>query len=369
MHSSTSNSELRFLIALGITFATLVATWEWVLRRHASATIDVVMNKPAITATSKQSDEWILFGNCLVMTGLSPKQLNTDLGGSGDREIVNIAWHEQSPLAFFEYLRKADHFPHVVIANISSWLNGTNFEQEAKLVEVRDPLNVGVPTGDARAQHDNEYGAYRSNESVAETFQKSTEAELSGWADKHWMGLGHRYHLFDYSLFIGTLFTGRSLDDALYQLNMQSWFRVRSSEGDGLGWLGIDVEYRADWPHGLDRMAERSLQRLRLTRLLNETYWKKLEEETADFTRHGTRVVLLRMPEHPKIRAFNDEAYDLTNRLNGIAARTGAYVVDLSDLGPSNDVRLFDAVHPDKPSAAIITRELAERLRSAGIGG
>jgi hypothetical protein len=145
---------------------------------------------------------------------------------------------------------------------------------------------------------------------------------------------------------------------------MQSWFRVTSSETDGSGYLGLHVRYRDDWSRGLDRMAERSLQRLRLSNMLTAQYWSRLEEDVRDFRSHGTQVLFVRMPEHPKIRAFNDEAYAVPERLRALEERTGAPVLDLSRLGPSDDVHLFDAVHPDAKAAEVITREIGVWLRA-----
>jgi hypothetical protein len=175
--------------------------------------------------------------------------------------------------------------------------------------------------------------------------------------------IGHRYHLFDYSLFIGTLATTANLDNALYQLNMQSWFRVTGSETDGLGFVGLRVSYRDDWTVGLERMAERSLQRLRLSRLLTTRYWSLVTEHVKDFKSHGTQIVFVRMPEHPKIREFNDRTYDLPQRLHDLGELAGTPELDLSQLGPAEGVHLFDGVHPDADAAEVITHEIARSLK------
>ncbi len=374
MRSFTSSSEARFLAALVVTFFVLLAGWERLLRGRASATVDFAIDRPAIAADASRGEEWVIFGNCLMMTGVSPKLLSTELADSRDRTIVNIATHEQSPLAYFDYLRRTEHYPDVIIANVSSWLNGTNFEQEGVLVMQADPLGLrprDVPGSSVAAAGAGEIAsneqAYRQASAPDGQVQKKVEGTLSRWASQRVLALGRRYHLFDYALFLGTLGSSGNLDNALYQLNMQSWFRVTGSETDGLGFLGLHVEYRDDWNTGLERMAERSLQRLRLTRLLTERYWSLLDEHVRHFQQHGSKVVLVRMPEHPKIREFNDSTYQVPEQLRGIEGRTGSSVLDISRLGVSEGVHLFDAVHPDAQAAQRITREIASGLRSRGL--
>jgi hypothetical protein len=371
MRSSTSSSEVRFVAALAVTFFALVGSWEAVLRRHGGATVDLQINSPPLSAKAAHGEEWVIFGNCLMLTGVSPRGLNAQLTQDRERVITNIAWHEQSPIAFFEYLRRAGHYPDVIITNVSSWLNGTNFEQEGALVTQADPLGVmkGEPgVAVAEDSKPKAQDAYKQDGNLGSgQLQRSVEATLSAWGSKHLRAAGHRYHLFDYSLFVETLVTHADLDVALYQLNMQSWFRVTGSETDGQGYLGLDIDYRDDWSVGLDRMAERSLQRLRLSHLLTERYWALLEQNVRDFQSHGTRIVFVRMPEHPKIRAFNDETYKINDRLRAMTEGTSASFLDLSRLGPAEGVHLFDAVHPDAPAADVITHELGAWLRARGV--
>lgn len=357
-----------------MTLGVLGGTWESVLRRHSGATVDVAMNSPPLSATTGRGEEWVVFGNCLMMTGVSPRRLNEQLTEDRERVIVNIAWHEQSPIAFFDYLKKSGHYPDLILTNVSSWLNGTNFDQEGELVAKSDPLGLGrltaEPTaaaggGAAKPPESGAPGAYRQDgDPGSGHFQRSAEASLSAWTGKHVRALDHRYHLFDYVLFLGKLATSRDLDTALYQLNMQSWFSVTGSETDGRGYLGLHVHYRDDWSRGLDQMAERSLQRMRLSRLLTPRYWTLMEENVRDFKSHGTQVVIVRMPEHPKIKAFNDETYGIPEKLRGLEERTGAPVLDLSRLGLAEGVHLFDAVHPDAASAEVITREIGAWVRA-----
>lgn len=369
MRSSTSSSEARFVAAALLTFFALLSGWEWILRRHASAAIEFAIDKPKLAATAERESEWVVFGNCLMMTGVSPKKLDDLLADGRRRTIVNISMHEQSPIAFFEYLRRADHYPDVIVANVSSWLNGTNFEQEGDLLAQADPLGLmgRRPGAAADGSEPGRDQAFRSAGDLGQgSFQQLTERRLAEWAGTHVSAVGHRYHLFDYSMFLWSLVTSGSLDTALYQLNMQSWFTVTESETDGLGYLGLHVRYGADWSTGLDRMAERSLQRLRLSNLLTPRYWALLEEQVRFFQEHGTTIVFVRMPEHPKIRAFNEERYAISARMGDLERRTGAPVIDLSTLGPSEGVHLFDAVHPDSRAADVITREVGTWLRTRG---
>jgi len=362
-----------------MTFLVLVGAWEAVLRQRSGAAVDFAIARPkgGPPAKVEKGDDWLLFGNCLVMTGISPRGLGEQLGDDPARTIVNIASHEQSPLAYFDYLKQTGAYPRVAIANVSSWLNGTNFEQEAAQVAKEDPLgrravagtsNAGArppAAGDEAPQpppttHEQ---AFKKDGESAGALQRHTEAALAHVASEHLRAVGKRYHLFDYSLFLGTLATTANLDSALYQLNMQSWFKVRGSETDGQGYVGILVDYRGDWDAGLERMAERSLQRMRLSRLLTPRYWALFRDGVKDLQAHGTQVVVVRMPEHPKIRAFNDERYELPTRLREVETETGAQVLDLSHLGPAEGVRLFDAVHPDAAGAEVITRAVATWLR------
>jgi hypothetical protein len=371
MRSSTSNSDasstFRFLVAAALTFFVLLGTWERLLRQRASATVDL-NDIPTDLSGARRGEEWILSGNCLVMTGVSPRRLEEQLGGDSARSVVSIARHEQSPFASFVYLRESAHYPAVIVTNVSSWLNGTNFDQEGALMSERDPLAIRRGDRPATSGQPGTSGstqAFRQDRDVGHgALQERVEQGLSDWTSTHLASVGHRYHLFDYTLFAWTLLTGLDLDNALYQLNMQSWYRVTKSESDGLGYLGLQVSYRDDWNVGLDRMAERSLSRMRLAQLLTPRYWTRLEEEVRHFHSHGTEVVFVRMPEHPKIREFNDATYSITEHLSEIERGTGAPTLDLSKLGPADGVRLFDAVHPDAAAADVITRELAVWLRA-----
>jgi hypothetical protein len=375
MRSSTSSSDLRFVAAFVATFLVLAGSWEAVLRQRSSATVDVSIKRPPMRPPEAHGERWVVFGNCLVMTGISPKQLSSELEDGTPRTILNIASHEQSPVAYFDYLRRSQQYPDVIVANASSWINGTNFDQEAELITKQDPLRLheavatpeaAAPAGSAAAPAQQAYK--QGGEAESGAFQKRAEATLSKGAGAEVRAVGHRYHLFDYALFAGKLATSGNLDNALYQLNMQSWFRVTGSETDGFGFLGLHVAYRDDWTAGLEQMAERSLQRLQLQRLLTPRYWTLFTEAVNDFKAHGTRIVLVRMPEHPRIREFNDRTYQLSERLGALAELAGTPVLDLSKLGPAEGVRLFDGVHPDADAAVVITRELSSWVKARHIG-
>jgi len=352
-----------------MTFLILAGSWEAVLRRRSGATVDLAIKRPAMAPPEGHGERWVVFGNCLVMTGISPRRLNEQLGDESERVILNIASHEQSPIAYFDYLRRSKQYPDVIITNVSSWINGTNFEQEAALVVQTDPLRLReapapISSAPQGAKPPVQQAYKQGGESNSGQFQRDAELVLAHGASEEMKSVGHRYHLFDYALFVGTLATSANLDNALYQLNMQSWFRVTGSETDGLGFVGLRVAYRGDWNVGLERMAERSLQRLRLSRLLTPRYWSLVTDAVNDFKAHGTRVVFVRMPEHPSIRAFNDRTYQMPERLHALEELTGTPVLDLSALGPADGVHLFDAVHPDADAAEVITREVSSWLKS-----
>jgi hypothetical protein len=368
MHSSTSSSEVRFVTTLVVTFFVLIGAWELVLRQRAGAAVDVGIDRPPMATVARRGERWVIFGNCLMMTGVSPRRLGEGLGGESDRTIVNIASHEQSPIAFFDYLRRAEYYPDAIITNVSSWINGTNFEQEATLVARGDPLGVlanrPAVTGELEPSKEGERAFSKDGPGGSVKLQEKAEELLSRWMKKNALAFGHRYHLFDYSLFLGTLLTSANLDNALYQLNVQSWFRVTDSETDGFGYLGLQVRYRDDWPQGVDLMAERYLKRLRLSRLLTPKYWTLLEDHIRNFQSRGTQVFLIRMPEHPRIRDFNDQTYELPERLRALERDMNVPILDLSHLGPADGVHLFDAVHPDEKASEVTTRAIAQWLRS-----
>jgi hypothetical protein len=211
-------------------------------------------------------------------------------------------------------------------------------------------------------------GTHRDDDALAGGHvQQRVEKELSDAVNRAVLSIGHRYRLMDMGMFLGALVMSFDLDRALLQLNMQPWYAVTSNEEDGHGWLGVDVRYRDDWIRGVDFMAQRSVTRLNFQRLLTDEYWARLEQGVRDLEEHGTHVVLVRMPEHPRIRAFNDQTYQTTPRVRAIAERTGARFVDLSMLGLDDGVRLFDAVHPDADAARVITKALAAALRTSPV--
>lgn len=383
MLSSTSSSRgaLTTIAAFAATLFVLLGAWEMVLRTRSGASLQ--LDRPPLTAPRDGDETILVFGNCLMMTGIQPRLLEQELGPTTDarrRNILNIAMHEQTPLAYFSYLQSADYRPDMVITNVSSWINGTNFAREAEFVTKADILGLragGAPMGsrDADTRGDGPVegapgvtgtGAYRGSDALAGgRVQTRIEKELSSAINDTVLSIGHRYRLMDVGLFVGTLATTFDLDRALFQLNMQPWYAVTANDHDGRGWLGVHVRYRDDWLSGVDHMAQRSVTRLTFQRLLTDEYWAKLEQGVHNLEAQGTQVVLVRMPEHPLIRVFNDERYQTTPRVRAIAERTGARYIDLSTLGIVDGVRLFDAVHPDADAALVITRTLAAELRGA----
>jgi hypothetical protein len=360
MLSYISNSDRRFLAVFAVVFLLLAGAWDFVVRKYAGVPI-VAESGPAVPASGQNGPHtWLVFGNCLVLNGVSTGMLAAEI--NSDTRILNLSRHEQSPLAYFHYLRKGNYYPPVIVTNVSSWLNSTNFSQEGELLARADPL--GLFRRDDAGKADPVWTEDVSTISEPENDNRRAviESRLSSTLASGFPSLGKRYHLFDYTGFLWQLIRTRDLDAALYQIGLQSWFQVIGSEVDGSGHLGIKVRYTPAWERNLDVMAEKQLQRMRVAKFLDEEYWRQLEEHLRHFRINGTRVFLVRMPEHPSIRAFNDETYNVPAHLANLSVRTDTPTLDLSDLGLSDGIRLFDAVHPDAEGSRIITQRIAAWL-------
>lgn len=354
MHSSTSSSEVRFFLSFLLALAVLLGAWEWALRASGARETAPDLSQLSYARSLVGGQEWLVFGNCLVMNGVSGTRLGQIVSASSPPRIVNAAQHEQSPLAFFHYLRSTGRYPPVIITNVSSWLNTTNFAKEGENMLAVDPLGLRVARASAPA------GGQDAAPTPAASPQQRFEQALSERINASLISLGKRYHLFDFSLFLWKLLTTLDLEASLYQLRIQSWYSVVSAQADGSGFLGFDVEYQDSWTRGVDIMAEMQLQRMRQVNFLNDEYWQAFEDDIADFSAHGSRIFLVRMPEHPAIRSFNDSRYRITERVKAMAERHNLPYLDLSDLGPEQGVRLFDAVHPDAQSSKVITARIGE---------
>ncbi len=357
MRSSISSSEARYFLSFLLCLAILLGAWEWALRASGARETAPGLAELSYDRSLASGQEWLIFGNCLVMNGVSGSGLARIVSESSTPAVVNAAQHEQSPLAFFHYLRAAGHYPPVIITNVSSWLNSTNFVKEGESMLAVDPLHLkAAQAHDAGTPRD---AATQQGASL----QQRIEQDLSERLNAGLVSLGKRYHLFDFGLFLWKLLTTFDLEASLYQLRIQSWYAIVSARGDGAGFLGFDVEYQDSWTRGVDIMAEMQLQRMRQVNFLNDEYWQAFDDNVAHFAAHGSRIYLVRMPEHPAIRAFNDSRYRITERVNIMAARHDLPYLDLSGLGPEQGVKLFDAVHPDAQSSQIITARIGEWLR------
>jgi hypothetical protein len=356
MPLSISSSELRPLWVFVATLLILAGAWEMVIRGHYSPPVDVLDAQIRDVAQYKDR-RWIVFGNCLVLNGVSPARMEStwrrQLGGEDTLPVVlNISQHEHSPLAYFLYLKQAGYYPEVIMANISSWLNGSNFEVEAAQLVAEDPLRLF-----SRPRAASTAGA--KGKDAMSLFTTRVEYDLVQTLDDWIKQSGKRYHLFDYAIFLAHLARTGNLRDSLYQLNLQSWFTVTGTEVDGRGFLGLRVNYDDDWTRGQDVMADKQILRIRAGNFLTERYWSQLEVYVREFRTHGTRIVLMRMPEHPQIRALNDEIYRIPERLAGIAQRNAIEILDFRDKLTA-PVQLFDAVHPDYPASIVISEALAK---------
>lgn len=357
MRSSISSSDTRFFLSFLLVLAVLLGAWEWALRASGARETAPDLSALSYARSLTSGQEWLVFGNCLVMNGVSGTRLGQVISEFSPPRIVNAAQHEQSPLAFFHYLRSTGRYPPVIITNVSSWLNTTNFVKEGENMLAVDPLGL------KSARASSPTGGQDAAVKPAASPQQRIEQALSERINASLISLGKRYHLFDFSLFLWKLLTTLDLEASLYQLRIQSWYSVISAQADGSGFLGFEVEYQDSWTRGVDIMAEMQLQRMRQVNFLNDEYWQAFEDDIADFGAHGSRIFLVRMPEHPAIRTFNDSRYWITERVIAMAERHNLSYLDLSDLGPEQGVRLFDAVHPDAQSSQVITARIGEWIR------
>jgi hypothetical protein len=357
MRSSISSSEARFFLGFLLVLAGLLGAWEWALRASGARETAPGLAELSYSRSLASGQEWLVFGNCLVMNGVSGARLGQIVSESSPPRIVNAAQHEQSPLAFFHYLRASGRYPPVIITNVSSWLNTTNFIKEGESMLAVDPL--GLRAAGAEAPPAAQEGTSKPTASVQQRIEQTLTEQINAGL----ISLGKRYHLFDFGLFVWKLLTTLDLEASLYQLRIQSWYSVISAQADGAGFLGFEVEYQDSWTRGVDIMAEMQLQRMRQVNFLNDEYWQAFEDNIAHFRAHGSRILLVRMPEHPTIRTFNESRYRITERINAMSARHNLPYLDLSGLGPEQGVRLFDAVHPDAPSSQVITARIGEWVR------
>jgi hypothetical protein len=355
MHLSIFNSKYFPIIIFTALFLTLMCLWEIVIRNYYNPPIAIDYSKKEMVLPDEPN--WLIFGNCLVLNGLSPKKIISELmvnkhGNYNIPKVLNISQHEHSPIAYFSYLDKAGYYPDIIFANISSWLNGTNFELETEQLINLDPLDI-YSTSDKNTNLD-----IKNNTTADIIFSKKIETTLQHITAENIKQSNKRYHLFDYSLFLYEFLKTLNLNESLYNLRIQSWFKVNAIEKDGYGFLGLRVDYNNSWQRGYDVMAEKQLLRIKAGNFLTTKYWKKLDEYISKFKSNGTEIVLMRMPEHPIIRNGNDNIYKIHDKMNELALMHNISVIDFDTL-LDREVKLFDSVHPDYEGSKLISSALA----------
>jgi hypothetical protein len=362
LSTSSSNSEWK-PFALGVAAIVIfVSIWEWCIRIHYNPPLEKIHRTTILNDNShpfaEQTDAnrtWIAFGNCLVMNGVSPKVMlerwreqNTN---AQLPRVVNAAEHEFAPQAYLQYLKSVDHFPSVVIANVSGWLNSDNFDVAASELAADNPLGLGTDVAKKPTLVE-----------IETTFQEETEVFLHKKLGEV-MRLTHKkHHLFDFSLFLAMLGKSWDLEKSFYQLRMQRWFKLLSEQDDGFGSLAFEVDYGPNWQSGVQTMVDQQLIRARLGYFLTESYWTSLEELIKEFNQYGTRFVMMRMPEHPDIFAFYEKKYGINEKLTKLAENPKVEFVNLNVDEVREQIRLFDAVHPDFLSAKFMSTYLADEL-------
>ena len=223
---------------------------------------------------------------------------------------------------------------------------------EAEQIIDADPLNL---FNNNEKQYNNEL----ENNAGRGSFSNEIENNLRNITSRYIKQSNKRYHLFDYLLFLAQLFQSFDLRDSLYNIRMQSWFRISSMEIDNFGHLGLHVDYNEDWLRAQDIMAEKQILRIRAGKFLNEIYWEELKNYIHEFQSKGTKIVLMRMPEHRYIRVVNDDIYNIDNKMIELAHSNNIDLIDFPDIMES-DIRLFDAVHPDFEGSVVISKTLAK---------
>ncbi len=360
MPLSTSSSESQWKpFAAGVAaMVFFIGIWEWGVRLHYNPPLEKIERNTLLfddshefAAQTDADRTWIAFGNCLVMNGVSPKVMlkrwrDLDANARLPR-FVNGAEHEFAPQAYLQYLKSVDHFPSVVLANVSSWLHSDNFEVEASLLAADNFLGLGTDPVVVEEE--------TSFQQRTETFLHSKLGSVLRLSNK-------KYHLFDFTLFLSALGTTWDFEKSFYQIQMQRWYKLRSEQADGFGNLAFEINYGPTWETGTQTMVNKQLSRARIGYFLTETYWESLEQLITEFNEHGTRFVMMRMPEHPDIFDFNEERYAINEKLTEIARNPNVEFVNFNVAEVLDNIRLFDAVHPDVPSAKLITTYLADEL-------
>lgn len=365
MPSSISSSRRRWLalLSFALVLGGLMAAWEWVVRANYNPPVAINYASSQVTAHDPAADHWLAFGNCLVLNGVSPGYMFDQWQQQAQIPQLptfhNISQHEHSPIAYLAYLERAGYYPGVIITNVSSWLDSANHELETEHLVKLDPLNLFGKTGS-----DSGFAVGVAATAAADSLQQRTETALQQSVDGVLKQAEKRYHLFDFALFIYHLLGSGNLEQSLYQLGLQSWYQVDATQEDGFGQIAFDIAYTDRWQQAQETMAQKQLLRMRAGTFLTPRFWQTLREQTERFSQRGTRILLLRMPEHPQIRAFNEQRYAISEHLTRLQQQTGIAVLDLEQHLAPGEVRLYDAVHPDRAGGERISRLIADWINT-----
>ena len=369
MRLFTSNTKYLSFVWFAVIFAVLLLGWEAIIRANYNPPLDIryealaaVQDDSAPGREALPQRRWVIVGNCLVLQGLSPRTMLAEWRalrpGANLPVVLNIARHEHGPQAFLAYFEKSGFVPDVIVANISSWINTDNFSREAQALEKSDPLRL-------RATKETEGGAVPLAVGASASHQgfgQQVEDALDHGLQKLLKLTEKRYQLFDFGVFCLTFFTTGDLKGSLYELNLQSWFKVTGSIDDGMGYHGVRVEYEPDWDTGVQVMASKRVKRLKAGGILTSTYWQSLSEQLERFRRQGTRILLIRMPESPTISRFNEGRYSLPQKMQALANNPGVAFLDLNTVESLKTVKLYDAVHADREGSLLISEYVAKWL-------
>ncbi|MFH0821800.1 MAG: hypothetical protein V2B18_03550 [Pseudomonadota bacterium] len=366
MRFSTSNIDKVAPASFALFFAGLLLTWELVIRSTYNPRAEVYYEAPAAGHAAKPDGSltapdrrWVIVGNCLVLQGITPAGLLEEFGKRDPRSslpsILNVGRHEHPPHAFLQYMKDHGFFPEVILANVSSWIDSDNYHHQTRLIEEQDVLGLR-PDKEAAGEVPSEAPTPASGRSV----RSRVEQELTSRLNDALRLTEKRYHLADFTLFAWTLVRTGNLKTALYDINLQTWFKLAGVHRDGYGYQGFAVKYEPRWDEAVNLMAAKQLRRMSFGVFLSPRYWRELEELLDHFRRGGTKILLLRMPEHPDIYEFNEQRYQVSANMNRIAATVDAGVLDLNVPRFISGVKLYDVVHPDKTGAETLTHRLAQ---------
>ena len=368
MRLSIFNSRFGPGLVFVGTLLLLVASWESVVRAHYNSPLREIDQRVGVTdrehpfASETDYDrEWIVFGNCLVLNGVSPGRMLRVWRENAPTKrlprVLNVSKHEFSPQAYLEYLRRVERYPEIIIMNISSWINSDSFLLDAGRLEADDILGLDVHP--ARQPIENSFVSIKTPDSNNK-FQDHIEDRLVESVGSVLRMSQKKYHLFDVSMFSYVAATTWDWERSLYQLGLQSWFRLMGENADRFGSLSFSVSYNKDWERGSGIMAEKQIRGVQHGHFLTPTYWRSLESMIGQFTLRGTRFIILRMPEHPAIYALNESKYNLNSNARSLTrSNSSVEFIDINESAERSRIRLYDAVHPDHEGSIVLSDYLA----------